>query len=233
MSRGIIFAAYCGRETMCKFCESRMFMLTVSEVAKTGKGIFRSAAGWILLGVLFLFSAPSRSAEPAHDHSNEAAAEKASQASVERLGAELGDCNWQVTYRGRQYDLSPLTREALSRPIENDIRFAIQRVPEANARLENMTSLLRNARAHTIIASVFLSALLVTKLLQSRVTNEAERENYNAAAYGSGGFFLAATFFSWKSTREAKQELVRAVDEFNAHSPHKILPASQQGIELR
>ena len=44
---------------------------------------------------------------------------------------KLGDCNWQVTYRGRIYDLGPLTRESLSRPVENDIRYALQRVPEA------------------------------------------------------------------------------------------------------
>lgn len=146
--------------------------------------------------------------------------------STQQLSDKLGDCNWQVTYRGRQYDLTPLTREALSRPIENDIRFAIQRVPEANERLESMTKMQRDARAHTIIASVFLSALLVTKLLESRVTNQEEKEDYRVASLAAGGFFLAATIFSWNSTRESKKELVRAVEDFNERSPNKILPAS-------
>lgn len=152
-----------------------------------------------------------------------------SKENTEKLQDTLGDCNWQVSYRGRQYDLTPLTREALSRPIENDIRFAIQRVPEANERLESMTSLQKDARAHTIIASVFLSALLLTKLLESKVTKQNEKDDYRAASYAAGGFFLAATVFSWNSTRAAKRELVHAVEEFNAHSPNKILPASSTG----
>ncbi len=147
--------------------------------------------------------------------------------STDQLADKLGDCNWQVSYRGRLYDLTPLTREALSRPIENDIRFAIQRVPEANERLLSMTAKQRDARAHTIIASVFLSALLVTKLLESKVTRQDEKEDYRAASYAAGGFFLAATLFSWNSTRESKRELVRAVEKFNARSPAKILPASE------
>lgn len=195
-------------------------MLTVSEVAKTGKRNFGSAA---ILGFLFLFCPQALGADDA----------KVSTQGIERvekLGQELGDCNWQVTYRGRQYDLSPLTREALSRPIENDIRFAIQRVPEANARLETMTGLLRNARAHTIIATIFLGAFAALKVLESNQDNQGKRDDLRIASFASAGFFLGATYFSWKSTREAKEELVRAVDDFNARSPHKILPANQ-GIE--
>lgn len=174
----------------------------------------------ILLGGLFLFATfPALGAD----------VEK----SVQELGRELGDCNWQVTYRGRQYDLSPLTREALSRPIENDIRFAIQRVPGANARLETMTGLLRNARAHTIIATIFLGAFAALKVLESNQDNASKREDLKVASFASAGFFLGATYFSWKSTREAKEELVRAVDDFNAHSPHKIQPLSTSGgLEL-
>ena len=187
-------------------------MLTVSEVAKTGKRNFGSAA---ILGFLFLFCPQALAADDSR---------------MEKLGQELGDCNWQVTYRGRQYDLSPLTREALSRPIENDIRFAIQRVPEANARLETMTGLLRNARAHTIIATIFLGAFAALKVLESNQDNKDKRDDLRIASFASAGFFLGATYFSWKSTREAKEELVRAVDDFNARSPHKIQPANQ-GIE--
>jgi len=159
--------------------------------------------------------------------SNAAEATASSTASTDQLADKLGDCNWQVSYRGRLYDLTPLTREALSRPIENDIRFAIQRVPAANERLLSMTAKQRDARAHTIIASVFLSALLVTKLLESKVTRQDEKDDYRAASYAAGSFFLAATLFSWNSTRESKRELVRAVESFNASSPAKILPASE------
>src|SRR3989344_2002091 len=142
--------------------------------------------------------------------------------STEKLSDKLGDCNWQVSYRGRQYDLTPLTRESLSRPIENDIRYAIQRVPEANERLESMTSKQRLSRAHTIIASIFATALILTKVAESRVKNEEERHDYRMAEYAAGGLFLAATIFSWKTSQEAKKELVMAVEEFNERSPHKI-----------
>ncbi len=48
----------------------------------------------------------------------------------------------------------------------------------------------------------------------------------------SGLFFLASTGFSWKATREAKQELVNAVDAFNEKSPHKIEPISTNKNDL-
>ncbi len=147
--------------------------------------------------------------------------------STDDLQDRLGDCNWQVSYRGRQYDLTPLTREALSRPIENDIRFAIQRVPEANERLESMTSKQRNARAHTLLASIFLGGFLLAKLLEGSQENKDQKNDYRVAAYASGGFFVAATLFSWRSTVESKRELVNAVEAFNERSPNKILPASE------
>ena len=195
-------------------------MLTVSEVEKMGNLALRRL-GIIQAGLFLLCALASPVPTFAADDPR-----------VEKLGEELGDCNWQVTYRGRHYDLSPLTREALSRPIENDIRFAIQRVPEANARLETMTGLLRNARAHTIIATIFLGAFAALKVLESNQDNQDKRDDLRTASFASAGFFLGATYFSWKSTREAKDELVRAVDDFNARSPHKIQPLSANpGIE--
>ncbi len=184
-------------------------MLTVSEVANRGK-----PAGLALITGLFFLSALSM-------FSIAEAEKPATGLSLDKLG----DCKWQVTYLGRNYDLGPLTRESLSRPIENDIRFALQRVPEANAHLETMSGKLQDARAHTMLASVFLGALVITKLLESRVKNDSQKEDYRVATFASGGFFLAATLFSWRSSTEAKQELVHAVEEFNAHSPHKIEPA--------
>lgn len=139
----------------------------------------------------------------------------------------LNDCNWMVTYRGRTYDLAPLTREALARPIESDIRFALQRVPEADAHLRAMSSHLRDARAHTIFASIFVSGFVLTRVLRSSQKNEDYRHDYDMPSAATGLFFLAATAFSWKSTRDAKTELVNAVDAFNEGSPHKIEPASE------
>jgi|GEM_PF-4557491 len=193
-------------------------VLTVSEVEKTENAAVRVLSLW-LSGLLFFGGLPAYSATNSTPSS-----------STEQLSNTLGDCNWQVSYRGRQYDLTPLTREALSRPIENDIRFAIQRVPAAKERLANMTELQRDARAHTIIASVFLGVFLLTKLLESRVPDgknrSGEKSDYQAASYAAGGFFLGATIFSWNSTNAAKRELVHAVEDFNANSPNKILPAT-------
>lgn len=148
----------------------------------------------------------------------------------EKLGQQLGDCNWQVTYRGRRYDLSPLTRETLSRPIESDIRYALERVPEAGEHLRNVGTKLKEARGHTMIASVLISGVLATLLLQSRAKNNEERREYQVAAAAGAGFFVTAALFSWRTTSEAKQELVRAVDAFNERSQHKIEPAGPGAV---
>jgi hypothetical protein len=145
---------------------------------------------------------------------------------------ELGDCNWVVTYRGRTYDLAPITREALARPIETDLRYALQRVPEANAHLNTMASLQRDARAHTMLASLFLSGFLVTRLLKSRETNPDRAKEYDILSGATGGFFFGAALSSWRATTEAKEELVKAVDAFNEKSPHKIEPASAKKQEF-
>jgi hypothetical protein len=139
---------------------------------------------------------------------------------------KLGDCSWQVTYRGHVYDLSPLTRESLSRPIENDIRYVLQRVPEAGQHLDSMRSYLGQAKAHTILGSIFISGALVTKLLESRLKNDTTRPDYRTVEAAFVGFFLGATIFSFQNTAKAKEELVNAVDEFNAHSPYPIEPAT-------
>jgi hypothetical protein len=138
---------------------------------------------------------------------------------------QLNDCNWLVNYRGRTYDLAPLTREALARPIETDIRYALQRVPEANAHLTSMSGHLRDARAHTIFASVFLSGFILSRVLRSSQKNRDSRAEFDISSAATGAFFLGATMFSWKSTRAAKHELVSAVAAFNESSPYKIEPA--------
>ena len=128
-------------------------------------------------------------------------------------------------------DLGPLTRESLSRPVENDIRYALQRVPEAAESLRRMERRQREARIHTFFASGFLSAFVLTQIWRSRDTNEKNVPHYRGLTWGFGGMFVFETIFSTLSTRAAKRDLVHAVEEFNAHSPYKMEPASGQGIE--
>ena len=138
---------------------------------------------------------------------------------------QLNDCNWNVTYRGRTYDLAPLTREALARPIETDIRYALQRVPEANEHLNSMSNHLRSARTHTILASVFVSGFVVSRILRAGEKNTEARAQYDLASAATAVLFGAATLFSWRSTTDAKHELVSAVAAFNESSPYKIEPS--------
>ena len=193
-------------------------MITISEVANPGKLRLRLLKS---IGRAFFFSAL------AFPLGTQAAAPPGDGLSLDKLG----DCNWQVSYRGRLYDLSPLTRESLARPIENDIRYALERVPEASDRLRAMSQHFRDAKNQTVIASIFIGALVIAKLLEGRVKNDGDRLNYHVAEGAAGGFFLTETFFSWRSSVAAKQELVNAVDEFNAHSIYKIEPANGRSLE--
>jgi len=144
---------------------------------------------------------------------------------------QLNDCNWIVTYRGQTYDLAPLTREALARPIETDLRYALQRVPQSNEHLNRMSTRQRDAKAHTILASVFMSGLLVSRLLESREKSPEKRAEIDLISIVTGTFFLGATAFSWKATNDAKSELIKAVDAFNEHSPYKIVPSTPESRE--
>ena len=139
----------------------------------------------------------------------------------------LNDCNWIVTYRGRTYDLAPLTREALARPLETDIRYALQRVPEANDHLNQMSTNLRSARAHSKIASIFLAGVIAAQLLKGNKDKDSDRSRtLNIISFGAGAFSVAGFLSSWKATREAKSELVQAVHSFNEKSPSKIEPST-------
>ena len=193
-------------------------MITISEVANPGKLRLRVFEN---IGRAFFFFAL------AFPLATQAATPPGDGLSLDKLG----DCNWQVSYRGRLYDLSPLTRESLTRPIENDIREALERVPEANARLEAMGKHFRDAKNQTVLASIFIGVVVIAKLLEGRVKNDGDRLNYHVAEGAAGGFFLTETFFSWRSSVAAKQELVNAVDEFNAHSIYKIEPANSRSLE--
>lgn len=183
-------------------------MLTVSEVGIPGK----LACKALLIGLFFLSALPARAEEnrPSTD------------VSLDRLG----DCQWKVTYRGRTYDLAPLTRESLSRPIENDIRYALQRVPSANEHLEAMSGKLRNARTYTILASIFIGTAIVSHLMRKTYEPKDTQRAFRTATWASGGLFLTTALFSWHNTSSAKKELVEAVKEFNEHSSYKIEPAT-------
>ena len=139
---------------------------------------------------------------------------------------QLNECNWIVTYRGRTYDLAPLTREALARPIESDIRYALERVPEASDHLRRMAARSADAKAHSVIASIFLGGLVAFRLARSGEANTDKRSDFNQITTITGALFIAAGFFqSWRATSDAKDELVKAVDAFNEKSPYKIQPA--------
>jgi hypothetical protein len=91
-----------------------------------------------------------------------------------------------------------------------------------------MSTHLRDAKAHTILASIFISGLVLARILQSgKDKNSDQYKEYNVIQAATGGFFLAATISSWRATSEAKEELVQAVEAFNENSPHKIEPAPQ------
>lgn len=142
---------------------------------------------------------------------------------------QFDKCNWLVTYRGKTYDLAPLSREALARPIENDLRYALQRVPEAEEHLIAMQKNQRDARGHTVLATTFLTGLLVSRVLASNKKSESQKDQrlqLDIISAASGLFFLKATYESWRSTRNAKEELLKSVDAFNEYSTYKIEPAS-------
>jgi hypothetical protein len=188
-------------------------VVIVSEVVNRGK--FASRSRVLARAALYFFFSLMLLLEPL---APAAYADEKSELQI------LGDCNWQVTYRGRTYDLSPLTREALTRPIDNDIRYALQRVPEANAHLEAMGAKLHNSRVYTVLASAFLLGFVATRLALPRNGERAQARN-NLVSGTAGGLFLTSLFFSWRNSRSAKDELVGAVREFNDHSPYKIEPA--------
>jgi hypothetical protein len=215
-----------------------LIVVILSEVAKATKvqeklGVRR--ARFFCLWLCFLYTLPAAAApfaEPVAQTDPTAPANIIKPDPSEQLD-RLNDCNWIVTYRGRTYDLAPLTREALARPLETDIRYALQRVPEANEHLDAMGTSLRNARAHSKIASVFLAGLLAAQLLKGGAEKHSDRaRTFSIISIGSGAFSLAGFLSSWKATRDAKRELVQAVTSFNEKSPYKIEPSTSGRANL-
>lgn len=139
----------------------------------------------------------------------------------------LGDCKWKVTYRGRNYDLSPLLRESLLRPMESDIRYALNRVPASAEHLEKMTANLRSARTKTIFGSVAAGLFVVAWIIHGNKSITGDVHTVaNRSMYATGAIALTSGILSWIDTHSAKKELVSAVQEFNNHSNFKMEPAS-------
>jgi hypothetical protein len=94
-----------------------------------------------------------------------------------------------------------------------------------------MNGHLGDAKMHTYLASFFLGAFLVAKLMEKHSVaptspaRDNDLDNFHAGEAAALGFSVASIFFSWRSTVAAKESLVGAVNAFNDHSGFKIEPA--------
>jgi hypothetical protein len=145
-----------------------------------------------------------------------------------KQGGQWEECNWMVTYRGRTYDLAPLTRESLSRPLETDLRLALSKVPQANIHLLSVEKNIRDSNGQARLASAFIMAALLSRIIGSSSPSEDAKQDFRIATVVSIGFFGAAALSSWRSAGRAKAELAEAVESFNRESPQKILPLLEQ-----
>lgn len=142
-------------------------------------------------------------------------------------------CNWLVKYRNQTYDLTPLTRTGLSRPIESDLKPVLERVPEAAEKLRKVSDHAKDAKAHSMIGSVAISIFIASRIAKAntRDPNDDTRLQLDLASLIGGVFFLTATYESWKATKASEETLVQAIDLFNEKSPYKILPAENDGVK--
>ena len=142
---------------------------------------------------------------------------------------KYNECNWLVVYRGRTYDLAPLTKPSLARPVEGDLRSVIQRVPSAETHLFNVNQKMTEAKVHTVIGSIAISSLLISRIFASSAKNGPQDKKIaiDIVSIASGLLFLKAGHASWEATRDSKRELVTAINVFNANSPHQIVPVSK------
>ena len=137
---------------------------------------------------------------------------------------ELETCSWLVTYRKRVYDLSPLSRKGLERPLEGDMHTILRRVPGAENHLDQITRNNRDARVHTSIATFAIASLLVTRIVQGNSSSKGKSPKYMALNIGSVLLFLRAAYAGFELKQDTKEELVEAVQEFNNVSEDPILP---------
>lgn len=138
-------------------------------------------------------------------------------------------CNWLVNYRNHTYDLTPLTRTGLNRPIESDLRPVLERVPRAAEKLQLVTDLSKEAKAHSIIGSAAITIFIGNRLINytARRAKDDSRLEMDVISLVSGLIFFKATYDSWRATSASKEELAEAIDIFNEKSPYKITPANK------
>lgn len=137
---------------------------------------------------------------------------------------ELETCSWLVSYRHRIYDLSPLSRKGLDRPLEGDLHSILRRVPEANASLEKIDRNNRDAKVHTALASFAIVTFLGTRIAQGANEKNRRSDAYLAINIGAGLLFLRSIYAGFELRKSTREELVRAVQEFNKVSEDPILP---------
>lgn len=136
-------------------------------------------------------------------------------------------CNWLVTYRGNTYDLAPLTRESLSRPVDGDLRAVLERIPEAEEHLKNSAREVRAAKFHSMLGTAAAMLAIGTRVAHGNAKDSSRetRHTLNLISIVSSLFFVKATHSAFESTRESREELAAAVNAFNEKSPYRIEPA--------
>lgn len=138
---------------------------------------------------------------------------------------QLESCSWMVRYRNRTYDLSPLTRKGLDRPLEGDMRTILRRVPAAAGHLEQIEKNVAAADVHTALATVGLTAFIVTRIFQGNAGERGRKsDKYIALSLSSGLLFLRSAYAGWQLKKDTKEELAAAIEAFNAKSPDPIVP---------
>ena len=137
----------------------------------------------------------------------------------------LEDCSWLVTYRKRIYDLSPLTRTGLNRPLDGDVRTILRRVPSAAKHLTQISRNTKEAEVQTALATLGLTAFLVTQIFKGNTDERGRKsDTYMAISLMSALLFVRSAYAGWQLKRNSKEELAAAIDSFNAQSPAPIIP---------
>lgn len=138
---------------------------------------------------------------------------------------ELQECSWKVRYRNKVYDLSPLTRRGLERPLEGDMRTVLRRVPGAALQVEKIDQNNQDEKVHTAIATIGLGGLLLTRIFQGRTSDESSKsDKYIALNIISLLVFAKAIHAGWSLKQDTQERIALAVQEFNDVSSEKIVP---------
>ena len=140
-------------------------------------------------------------------------------------------CDWLVRYRNRTYDLAPLTRGSLGRPLEGDIRAVIRRVPEAGLHLDRVEEEARLSKVHSMVGSAGITALLLGRIFRNDPKireNPSSQKTIDIIGLLGLAVFIKSTMDSHFSHKKSEEELVAAVESFNQNSPYKIEPFKEE-----